>query len=116
MTKLLTIPVALFVLAGCSSLPPASSTGSHASSSVEIWRGDNRPSRAYRVIGAISRQGADNSATYQQEEALLQDDAAKRGADGMIIQDESMVMGRLDAITGRPVFAPHVDAQLIKFQ
>jgi hypothetical protein len=116
MTKLLAIPVALFVLAGCSSLPSAGSTGSQASSGVEIWRGDNRPSRAYRVIGSMSRQGADNSATYQLEEALLLDDAAKQGADGIIIQDESMVMGRIDAITGRPMSAPHVDAQLIKFQ
>lgn len=81
---------------------------------VEVWRG-GAPSRPYRVIATVQRVGADNSATYRDEENLIAGDARQRGADAVILLDAVMVVSRMNLVNGRPILAPKVDAQLIKY-
>lgn len=83
---------------------------------VEVWQG-GVPSRPYTVIDTVSRQGADQqSASYRSEEELIARDARKRGADAVIVLDTVMGVSRMDVIVGRPIMAPKVDAQLIKYR
>ena len=112
MNKLALLLPAL-ALAACASSPgPAQSSTING---IDLWQG-GLPTRPYQVIATVSRQGADGSATYAEEEQLLAADAHARGADAVIILDTVMVVSRLDVTDGRPIMAPKVDAQLIKYQ
>jgi hypothetical protein len=114
--KSITLLSTLLALAGCASAPTGPSTPgtSTAINGIDIWTGE--PSRPYHVISTVSHEGPDNSATYALEEQFVADDAQKAGADGAIILDTVMVVSRFDIADGRPVLAPKVDAQLIKYQ
>ncbi len=82
---------------------------------MEVWKGGG-PGRPYRVIGNVQRQGADQTASLRQEEEAIAAEAAQRGADGVIVLDEVMVVSRMDLADGRPILAPKVDAELIKYE
>jgi ABC-type glycerol-3-phosphate transport system substrate-binding protein len=117
--KKLTILLILLLLAGCATSPNGPNSAPAAASTVingvEFWT-EGAPSRPYQVIATISKQGADNSATVRDEENLIADDATQRGADAVIVLDTVMVVARNSVIDSRPVMAPKVDAQLIKYQ
>ena len=82
---------------------------------IEVWEA-GPPPRPYRVIGASERQGADPSASYRQEEEDIAGEARQRGADAVILQRPVMVVIRMDLADGRPILAPKVEAELIKYQ
>jgi hypothetical protein len=105
------IAISLLALAGCASGPANSGA---AMNGVDVWR-NGPPSRPYRVLGNLGREADDTSATYRDEEGSITREAAKRGADAVIILNEVMTVSRIDAF-GRPVMAPKVAAQLIKYQ
>jgi hypothetical protein len=107
----------LLALAGCSSTPSGSQSVGAKSviDGVDVWKGGT-PSRPYQVIDTVAQQGADNSATFADEERLLARDARARGADGLIVLNSVMVPTRMDVTTNRPVMAPRVNAELIKYQ
>lgn len=105
-------------LAGCASSP--SDTGAQTGTSstingVEVWTG-GVPSRPYTVLDKIQRVGADNSATYEEEEAFIADEARRRGADAIIVIDTVMAVSRMDLALSRPITAPKVNAELIKYR
>jgi hypothetical protein len=104
-------------LAGCASSPNMVSLGepSGAIGGIDVWSGGT-PGRAYQVIGKVQRVGSDGSATYEQEEELIAQDAKAKGADGMIVLNTVMVVSRMDLATNRPILAPKVEAELIKYQ
>jgi hypothetical protein len=114
--RALTLLSALLALAGCATAPtsPTPNGGSTAIDGIDMW--DGAPARPYHVISTISHEGPDMSATYADEEALIAQDAQKAGADGAIIIDKVMVPSRISLVDSRPVMAPKVDAQLIKYQ
>jgi hypothetical protein len=111
-----TIPLLLASLAlvGCASAPPPSSTNSSVDG-IDIWK-NGHPDRPYQVIATVQREGADNSATYNDEENLLAVDARNRGADAVIVLDTVMVATRRDLSDTRFIMSPKVDAQLIKYE
>jgi hypothetical protein len=115
------IPLLLLVLAlaGCASAPGGSPSAQAGTSSVingvEVWQ-NGTPSRPYQVIATIQKEGADNSATYLDEEKFIAHDASQQGADAVIVLDTVMVVSRMSLMDGRAIMAPKVDAELIKYQ
>lgn len=79
--KKLALLIVVLALAGCASAPGGAHSGQAGTRSVingvEMWKG-GPPPRPYRVIATVERQGADESATYRQEESLIADDARQR--------------------------------------
>jgi hypothetical protein len=114
--KALALLTALLALAGCATAPTSASPNGSSTTidGIDLWNGT--PPRPYRVISTVSHEGPDLSATYADEEALIAQDAQKAGADGAIIVDTVMVPSRISLVDSRPVMAPKVDAQLIKYQ
>jgi hypothetical protein len=104
----------LLALAGCA-LAPSTPGVTSAGNSIDIWK-NGPPTRPYQVIATVQREGADNSATYAQEESLLAFDAKNRGADAIIILNTVMVPSRMDITDSRPIMAPKVEAELIKYE
>jgi hypothetical protein len=103
-------------LAGCGAITSGPQGGSVSTvDGIEVWRGGG-PARPYQVIDTIRRVGPDNSATYATEERAVIRSASQRGADAAIILDEVMVVSRASPIDSRPIMAPKVDAELIKYQ
>jgi hypothetical protein len=82
---------------------------------IDVWSA-TAPARPYEVLATIEREGADESATYAQEEAFIADEAKQRGANAMIIVDTEMVVSRTDANDNRTIMAPKVEAELIRYQ
>jgi hypothetical protein len=117
--KIIPILLTTLAFAGCASAPDDSQSqqagANSAANGMDIWR-NGPPSRPYNVIATVSREGADNSATYADEENFIAAEAAKQNADGIIILDTVMVVSRVNIMDGRAVMAPKVDAQLIKYQ
>lgn len=103
--------ISLLALAGCAAGPAISGA---AMNGVDVWR-NGPPQRPYRLIGNIGREADDASTTFRDEEDSITREAAKRGADAVIILNEVMTVSRIDPF-GRPVMAPKVAAQLIKYQ
>jgi hypothetical protein len=64
----------------------------------------------------VNREAADGSTTYGEQEESIATEARQRGADAVIVQDAVMAVSRVDVISGRPIMAPEVAAQLIKYQ
>jgi len=112
------IPLITLALAGCASTPGGGLSTQPGTSSlingVETWQG-GPPSRPYQVIGNVQRMGADSTATFRQEEELIADEASQRGADAIIIENEVMVVTRVDPTTGHSIMGPKVQAELIKY-
>jgi hypothetical protein len=101
------------LLAACTTVPKtANSAVMHG---VEVWT-SGTPSRPYTVIDTISGVGPDQSVTFAQEEALLAQEASKRGADAMIVTTKVQVIIRQDPVLGRPLMAPKVIAEIVKYQ
>jgi hypothetical protein len=117
--KEFSILLIMLALAGCASTPDGTSSGQAGTSSVingvEVWEG-GAPSRPYRVIATVTREGSDNSATYRDEEDLIASEARQRGADAVIVVDTVMVVSRMNLANGRALMAPKVDAELIQYQ
>ena len=80
-----------------------------------FWKG-GPPPQPYRVITNVNWEGADSSVNYRQEEETIAEEAKEQGADAVIVVDEVMTASRLDAVGGRPIMAPKVATQLIKYQ
>jgi hypothetical protein len=100
-------------LTACTTVPQtANSAVMHG---VEVWT-NGVPSRPYTVIDTISGVGPDQSVTFAQEEALLAQEARKRGADAMIVTTKVQVIIRQDPVLGRPLMAPKVIAEIVKYQ
>ena len=115
--KMRYLPFLLISLAisGCSSTPGGMREATSSQiGGVEVWKGGTPP-RPYHVIATIHRVGADQSASYAQEEESIAGDATSQGADAVIILDEVMAVSRLSDIDGRPITAPKIDAELIKY-
>ena len=113
----LTIVVVL-ALAGCASTPgpqPGKVGTSEVIDGIEVWKG-GPPSRPYRVIANVNREAADSSTTFGEQEESIASEARQRGADAVIVLNAVMAVGRVDVINGRPIMAPKVAAQLIKYQ
>jgi hypothetical protein len=106
--------VLALALAGCSSFPGTNSQEA-VIDGVDVWKGAN-PSRPYRVLATVSRVGPDDSASYRDEEAFLASEARHRGADGVVVLNEVMVVSRLSLQDSRPVMAPKVEGQLIQYE
>jgi len=102
-------------LAGCASAPSGKVGTSSVINGVEVWTG-GPPPRPYRVIMDANRQAADGSTNYRDQEASIASEARQRGADAVIVVNTVMVVSRIDAFGGRPIMAPRVAAQLIKYQ
>jgi hypothetical protein len=105
--------LAAFALAGCAtgvSVPTKS-----VIDGIDVWKGGN-PSQPYTVMDTVQSVGPDNSATYAQEEEEIAQQAKKRGADGIIVVNTVMVVSRMDLALDRPLMAPKVQAELIKYQ
>jgi hypothetical protein len=105
-------------LAGCASAPELHSGGpgtSEVVNGMELWKG-GPPPRPYGVITTVQRAGADQTASFADEEKGIAADAAQRGADAVIVLDEVMVVSRMDLADSRPILAPKVDAELIKYR
>ena len=104
-------------LAGCAWSPSTGGSGQLSSTidGIDVWTGGN-PSRPYQVMDTVQRVGPDSSATYGQEEELIAADAKERGADGMVVLSTVMVVSRMDMTMDRPVMAPKVQAEVIKYQ
>ena len=117
--KKLSLLLVVLALAGCASTPGGADAGKVGTSSVingiEVWK-DGPPPRPYRVIANANRQGADSSTNYQEQEESIADEARERGADAVIVVSAVMTISRMDTIAGRPIMAPKVAAQLIKYQ
>ena len=115
----LTFVFVILTLAGCEfaqeGVHPRQVGASTIINGVEVWTGGG-PGRPYRIIATVQKQGADNSSTYLDQEAFIASDAAKRGADAVVVLDSTRVVSRTDVVTGRPIMAPKVEAQLIKYQ
>jgi hypothetical protein len=109
---------AVLALAGC-----ASYTGSDQGrvgtreviDGVDFWKG-GPPPRPYQVITNVNWEGADSSTSYRQEEETIAGQARRQGADAVIVVDEVMTASRLDAVGGRPIMAPKVATQLIRYR
>ena len=117
--KQFTILLIVLALAGCASTPDGTPSGQVGTSSVingiDVWDG-GIPSRPYQVIATVYREGSDNSATYRDEEDLIASEARQRGADAVIVLNTVMVVSRVSLADGRPLLAPKVSAELIKYQ
>jgi hypothetical protein len=113
------ILIVALALAACASAPDGGHSGKSGTSSsingVEVWK-DGPPSRPYRVIANTGREAADNSSSYADEERSIAQEARQRGADAVIILNAVMVVSRIDETGGRPIFAPKVAAELIKYE
>ena len=107
----------MLIIAGCASGPSGMHSGGSSSmvNGIEFWKG-GPPARAYHVLATVQKQGANNGASYAEEETLLADSARHHGADAVIVDSEVMVVDRMDVVTGRPVMVPKVNAELIKYQ
>ena len=105
----------LLTLAGCASVPIGQTGASSTINGVELWKG-GPPARPYRVLATISRQGPDTSATYHDEENAVAAAAHEQNADAAIILNEVMTVSRLDITDSRPLLAPKVEAELIRYQ
>jgi hypothetical protein len=111
------LPV-LLALAGCASTPgahPGQVGTSSVINGVEVWKG-GPPSRPYQVIANVNREAPDSSTTYEQEEDSIASEARERGADAVIVVDTVMAVSRMDPFSDRPIMAPKVAAELIKYQ
>ena len=118
--KHLAVLLPLLAIGGCASTPggpgPAGTVGASSMiHGVEFWNG-GPPARPYEVIDTVSQEGADNSATYADEERLIADEARNRGADAVIVLNSVMVTSRRSVIDGRDVLAPKVEAELVKYK
>ena len=112
--KNLSLLIAL-ALAGCATNPGAHQVGtSSVINGVEVWTG-GPPSRPYQVIATVQRLAADSSTSFLQQEGSIADEAVARGADSVIVLDAVMVVSRMSLVDARPIMAPKVDAQLIKW-
>jgi hypothetical protein len=109
--------VGVFVIAGCASSPTPATLAepSAAIDGIDVWAGGT-PARPYQVMDTVQKLGPDESATYEQEEELIAEDAKQRGADGIIVLSTVMVPSRQDLFTSRPLLAPKVEAEVIKYQ
>jgi hypothetical protein len=108
----------LLALAGCTSTPtghPGGAGPGEVINGVEVWK-EGHPARPYQVIATVEKQGADSSASYGDEEGLIAADARRLGADGVIVLNAVMVISRMNVVDGRPVMAPKVTAELIKYE
>jgi hypothetical protein len=109
----------LLLLGACASSTPENMSGAPGErtsmSGVDFWTG-GPPDRPYQVISTTSRSGADGSASYEDEKALLAADATEKGADAVIVLDQVMTVARLNQEGGSLIMAPKVDAQLIKYK
>lgn len=105
--------LAVLALAGCATA--SSGPTKSVVDGIDVWKGGN-PSQPYTVMNTVQSVGPDTSATYEQEEQKIAQEAKKRGADGIIVLNRVMVVSRMDVVMGRPVMAPKVQAELIKYQ
>ena len=108
------------VFAGCAAAPdtqpPVAATGTpQVIQGVDFWK-DGPPSRPYQVIATVARVAPDKSVTFSDQEASIAAEASQKGADAVVEVDAVMVVTRIDLNNGRPVMAPKIDAQLIKYQ
>jgi hypothetical protein len=105
-------------LAGCASMPgphPGGVGTSEEVNGIEVWKG-GPPARPFKVMATVQRQGADQTATFRDEEAAIAADAAQRGADAVIVLNEVMVPSRMNLADSRPILGPKVEAELIKYE
>jgi hypothetical protein len=105
--------LAVLALAGCATA--GSGPAMSVVDGIDVWKGGT-PSRPYTVMDTVQGEGPDNSATYEQEEELIAQEAKERGADGIIVLNTLMVVSRQDVTLGRPIMAPKVEAELIRYQ
>jgi hypothetical protein len=117
--KNLAILLVVLALAGCASTPGGTDSTQAGTSSVingvEVWKG-GVPSRPYRVIATVSREAADGSTSFADQEISIAREASQRGADAVIVQYAVMAVSRIDPNTGRSIMAPKVAAELIQYQ
>jgi hypothetical protein len=111
----LLIPLAILALAGCASTGAHSGAASTIIDGVEVWTG-GPPPRPYHVIATVAREAADSSSDFADLERSIAYEARSRGADAVIVLDTVMVISRMDLVGGRPIMAPKVGAELIKYE
>ena len=108
--------LAALLFAGCASAPaPSNGEPGAVIDGIDVWTG-GPPSRPYQVIDTVQSVGPDNSATYADEESIIAGEARERGADAIVVLNTVMVISRQDAILDRPIMAPKVEAEIIKYQ
>jgi len=113
-TSMKWLPIfAALALGGCATA--GSSPSSSVIDGIDVWRGGTPPQR-YQVLDTVQRVGPDSSATFEQEEEEIAQEAKTRGADGIIVLNTVMVVSRMDLALDRPILAPKVQAELIKYQ
>jgi hypothetical protein len=105
--------LAVLALAGCATA--VSVPTKYVVDGIDVWKGGN-PSQPYTVMDTVQSVGPDTSATYEQEEQQIAQEAKERGADGIIVLNTVMVISRQDVALDRPIMAPKVQAELIKYQ
>lgn len=107
--------IVVLALAGCTTPDGNQQVGTcEVIDGVDVWKGP--PGRPYVVIADVNRDAADSSTSFRDEEASIADEARQRHADAVIVVDAVMAVSRIDLASGRPVMAPKVASELIRYQ
>ncbi|HEX4086113.1 MAG TPA: hypothetical protein VHY22_14455 [Chthoniobacteraceae bacterium] len=99
---------AALLLAGCATPAPQTTD----IDGIQVWK-HGQPSQPFKVIDTVVRQAPDTSMDYAMMERSIAREAARRGANAVIIESEVMTVSRMSLVDGRQIMAPKVTAELI---
>lgn len=104
------LAAAALLLAGCATPSPESTD----IDGVQVWK-NGQPSQPFKVIDTVVQQAPDTTQDYASLERSIAQEAKRRGADGVIVVTEVMVVSRMSVFDGRPIMAPKVTAEIVSF-